>query len=219
MIVVAKFFMRGFMKIFFTFIVLISVSSSYAASITVQPFKIKFLINTNEYELDFKLQMACRYEKFVIGDSSEYEYKFKDVPLLLKAQKINSEISEITFENKVQRELEVKGFFKPNKACQTITEFFIKSKLYSIGWANQYNRAIKLGIYKQSRLSEVQYFDSKVYNDLFSYKELGFIYNNRSSQTYVKFAIDAVAYDSMSTFARIMVPLDPNTNKPYLLKK
>jgi hypothetical protein len=207
------------MKLFAVLIAILPFSYSFGASITVEPFSIKFLLDTESYAPDFKLEMACRYEKFVIGDSAKFEYKFKEVPLIIKEKILINGLVEIELTNNKKRFLEVTGYFKTGKECQTITELFLKSKVYSIGWANQFNRPIRLGIYKQSNLSETQYYDSQKYKDLFGNKELGFIYSDLPSQTYVKFSIGKIPYESMNTYARMMVPLNPETKKPYLIKE
>ncbi|MFT6633250.1 MAG: hypothetical protein ACJAS4_003220 [Bacteriovoracaceae bacterium] len=208
------------MKLIVALFAILPFSYSFGASITVEPFSVKFFLDNEAFIPDFKIQMACRYEKFVIGDSAKFEYKFEDVPLIIKETKLSNGLIELELINSKRRFLELTGYFKTNKECQTTTEFFLKSKIYSIGWANQFHRAIRLGIYKSSNLSENQSYDIQFYKDLFEDKELGFIYSgNLPTQTYVKFSIGKLPYESMSTYARMMVPLDPETKKPYLIKK
>lgn len=202
------------------FIMALAISfSSFGASVSVPKFEIYILLNTSEYELDFKLEMACRYEKFVIGDSAQYEYKTKTVPLNITKKKINDIESIVTIKNESKRILELTGFFKSNKECQTYLEFFIKSKLYSIGWANQFHRPIRLGLFKQSRREEFKNFDIKKWTDLISNKKLSFLFRPVGSQVNMSFAIDDIKAPGMSSYLRQSVAKDPRTGMPFALKR
>jgi hypothetical protein len=204
---------------FFIFIMTMALSlSSFSASITIPKFELEVLLNSDEYELDFKLEMACRYEKFIIGDSAQYEYKTEIVPLVITEKKNDLSESVFTIKNRQKRKLELTGIFRNNKECQTYLQFFIKSKLFSIGWANQFHRPIRLGFFEHSRRSEFKTFDIQKWTDLISNKKLSFLFKPVGSQVNMSFALDDIKPPGMSSYLRQSVAQDPKTGMPFLLK-
>ncbi len=186
--------------------------SSLAATITAQPFKFTVLNNTKDYDISMELTLACRYEKFVISDSSQYEVFFKEVPL-----KISSKNGRTTIENQYPVEHEVTGIFKSNKSCYSISSFIVKSKKYSVGWANQFSRPISLKIYENSPAREYSEFDASELVELVADKEVKFVYKASSNQVIVKMSFDDEVYRSMSTFASTTVYRFEDTNFPHPL--
>lgn len=186
--------------------------SSTAATITADAFKFSVLTNTDEYDISADLTLACRYEKFVISDSSEYEVTFKEVPL-----KITKSKNKVTFENQTQVEHEIKGYFKANKGCYAISNFVVKSKKYAVGWANQFDRPISLTIYESSKPMEYASFDANKIIDVVANKSVNFIYKAVGNQVNVKMEFGGVVYNSMSTFANASAYRKTGTNFPYPL--
>jgi hypothetical protein len=198
--------------------VLSSTAMAGSASVRVEKFDLEFYMDTSKYELDFELEMACRYEKFVISDSSEYEYIYKDVPLTIKKKRVSSKKSLITVSNKENRELKIGGFFRSNKGCQTYLNFFIKSKKYSIGWANQFNRPIRLGHFVHSRVEYRKTFDIAALKNIFEDKEVSFNYKPVRSQVNVRLAFDGVSTTGMSSYLFTSTAIDSETDMPYVLR-
>jgi hypothetical protein len=198
---------------------ILSTHSVLAASVTVEQFNLDFLMDTSEYEVDFELTMACRYEKFVISDSSEYEYTYKKVPLKITKKKLDRNTSRVRVSNTRDQKLVLKGMFKSNKECQTYLEFFFKSKKYSVGWANQFDRPIRLGVFEHSRLAEYKTFDINALRDTFENKLVSFIYKPVSSQVNVRLGFDNLPSRGMSSYLSMSTAIDKNTNMPYRLKK
>ncbi len=207
------------MKKLISIISLFTCSISFAASVTVNPFELEFYLESDSYEVDFELEMACRYEKFVIGDSAKFEYKFEKVPLLIEQEKMGNNLTKITLQNVSKRKLNLDGYFRSNKECQTIKRFFLKSKLYSIGWANQFHRPIRLGIYAQSRLAETKTFNIQKLVDEIGNKELGFIYRPVANQVNIRFAFDRIQSTGMSSYLMGTAYQDPSTRMPWPLIK
>lgn len=190
-----------------------------AATIRVNQFDLDFYLDTTAYEIDFELEMACRYEKFVISDSAQYEYIYKNVPLVIKSKKITSSKSLITVSNKNDEILKMGGLFRSNKGCQTYLHFFFKSKKYSIGWANQFDRPIRLGHFEHSRVEEHQVFDISKLKNIFEDKEVSFIFRPVRSQVNVRLGLDSVPTTGMSTYLSTTTAIDSKTSMPFALKK
>ena len=190
-----------------------------AASITVEPFKINFFVNDQAYELDFKITLACRYEKFVFGDSAQYEYKYKELPIAIAQNKISSSITHFSMSlNKLVKH-ELTGYFKHNKECQSIIELFLIDKKYSTGFLNDFKRPIKLGFYKQTRLEEFKSFEIEHIKNLLENKVYGFKYDPGYNNLWVYLTSDGEIVNRMSTFARMQVAKDPQTDMPFKIKK
>ena len=162
--------------------------------------------------------MACRYEKFVIGDSSEYEYIYEEVPLKIKTKTLTDNTELVTLSNESNRVLKLDGWFKSGKECQTLQNFFLKSKLYSIGWANQFNRPIRLGLFEHSRLEEFKVYDVPGLKDLINNKSLGFTYKPSYNQVNIRFTIDGIPLLDMSTYLRTSAYMNPGTQMPWPLR-
>jgi len=194
-------------------------SSSLAASVTVRAFDLNFTMDTKAYELDIELEMACRYEKFVFSDSSEYEYTYKKVPLKITKRKVAGSLSEITVSNLKTRKHTMTGMFKSNKECQTYLNFFVKDKRYAVGWAGQFDRPIRLGIFEHSRLAEDKYFDIDKLRDQVEDKKVSFNYKPVGRQVNVRLAFDDISTTGMSTYLSQSVAADQKTGMPYLLQK
>ena len=207
------------MKLSIYIVALLCTFSIQAASVTVDKFDLEFYLDETKYELDFSLEMACRYEKFVISDSSEYEYFTKKVPLKVTSKKITRNESLITVSNKSRAFLKLDGIFRSNKQCQTYLNFFIKSKIYSIGWADLYHRPIRLGVFEHSRLEDYKTFDINALKDIFENKKVSFNYKESSRQFNVRLAFDDISTTGMSTYLSSSVAKDPKTGKPFKLKK
>jgi hypothetical protein len=208
------------MKFSLLFLLFIYSASSSAASVTINSFNLDFTMDTDAYELDFSLEMACRYEKFVISDSSQYEYIYEKVPLKITATKIaGSSLSAITVSNTQKRKLKISGYFKSGKECQTYLQFFVKDKIYATGWANQFSRPIRLGHFDHSRLAEEKTFNFNKLNDYMGNKKISFNYKATGRQINVRFAFDDVSTTSMSSYLSRSTAEDPKTGMPYLLQK
>lgn len=206
------------MKTSLLVLIFLSSFNLYAATVTVEPFELEFTMNTKAYELDFELTMACRYEKLVWSDSSQYNYKYKEVPLKIKTKKISNNESIIIVSNKSRQTLSETGYFRSNKGCQTYLNFFVKDKLYSIGWANQFHRPIRLGVFEHSRVEVNSVFDINKLKDIFENKKVHFNYKYVGRQVNVRLAFDGVSTTGMSTYLSQSVAGNSETEMPYPLK-
>lgn len=201
------------------FLTLLSLNS-FAASVTVESFELPVLVNTKKYELDVSIVMACRYEKFVISDSSEYEYTYKEVPLTTSSKKQSDQLSLVTIINKENRTHKVSGLFKSNKGCQTYLNFFLVDKKYSLGWASQFHRPIRLGLLEHSVVKSDSIFNVAALADLFAYKKLSFTYRaTHSNNVNVIFSLDDEPLRRMSSTFRTSVLKNELTGMPHIIKK
>ncbi len=204
--------------IFFISFLFISNLAS-AASIVVNPFEIKFLMDVDSYELDFELTMVCRYEKWEWGDSAKYEYTYKEVPLKFTKKKIKDNLWEIALINRERESLKLSGIFKSGKECQTYQNFFLVSKKYSKGWANQFHSPLRYGLFEYSRLSENKVYNENIVRDIIENKELGFVYTPHSSQVNIRLSVDGIGIEGMSSYLFGSASVNPNTGMPWPLVK
>ena len=207
------------MKKLIVFISILFSQSIFSANVTVEKFNLEFLLDTTEYELDFELRMACRYEKFVISDSSQYDYIYKTVPLKITKKKLSSDTSLIRVSNLRDQKLVLKGMFKSNKECQTYLSFFFKSKKYSIGWANRFDKPIRLGVFEHSRLAEYKTFDIDNLRDIFENKKVSFIFRPVRSHVNIRLGFDDQPTRGMSSYLMMSSAIDKTTNMPFRLQK
>lgn len=206
------------MKILTTLLCTFMTSLSFAASVTVPAFDIDFHLDKDAYQIDFELEMACRYEKFVISDSAQFEYTYKKVPLTIKFLETQNGLTRVRLENQSEQKHKLTGFFKSNKQCQTYMNFFLIDRKYATGWANQMDRPIRLGIFEHSRLQEEKTFDVQKLKNLIEEKKLSFNYKDVGSQINVKFAFDDIPSRSMSTYMGRSTARNPETQMPYPLQ-
>ncbi|OUR95518.1 hypothetical protein A9Q84_16935 [Halobacteriovorax marinus] len=206
------------MKISVLLLALFLSFSTFSASITVEPFDLEFNMDTNAYELDFELEMACRYEKFVFSDSSQYSYTYKKVPLKITKKKISRNLSRVTVSNTSKRRLDLTGFYRSNKQCQTYLNFFVKDKIYSQGRTNSFDVPIRLGVFEHSRLADHKVFDFEKLEEVFQNKKVSFNYKYNGRRMYVRLAFDDISTTGMSTYLSTGASANPETKMPYLLK-
>ena len=192
--------------------------NGFTASVTVAPFDLRVLVDTSHYDLEVELTMACRYEKLVISDSAEYEYKHLPVKLQIKEEKLTNGLSEVRIINSKKRILEQTEWYRSNKGCQTYFELFLKDKIYTTGFFNEFSRPIRLGFLEHSRVKEVSEFDLNWLFDTFNNKKLSFNYKNNGYSVNTRFALDDISTTELSTFLYMNVALDEETGMPYRLQ-
>ena len=202
----------------FIFILLFFSFNSFAAEVVLKPFEIEFEVEKDSYQLDFELKLMCRYEKWVISDSAEYEYKYQTIPLSIqKTVRNDKEIIKLSV-NKTYK-LKQDEWYRSTKTCGYIQNFYLKSKKYAVGWANQYNRPIKLGFYDHSHMKEYIEYPAEKLKDQINGREVGFHYFNAGgNQISIKLAIDKKPLPGISGSIRTSAYLNPETGMPWALR-
>lgn len=202
--------MKYFILMFFI------IGQASAAQIISEKSQIEFYFLEEDYLLDFDFQLECRYEKIVWSDSSEYVVKTKKVPVSIKKEKIG-ELTKVTLSQKNDVSFELTQWYRPTKECSYRAHLFLKSKKYSIGWANQFSRAIKLGESLRGRQLENQIVSLEELFRKINNKELSFGYRPSHSQVHVTFQINNERDFDMSSNKQITVALDKETQMPFPL--
>ena len=205
--------MKAFILVFISFFI---AQFSWAAQVRVEPFLTTFFVDIDHYQVEFEMQMMCRYEKFIIGDTAKYEYFFKEVPVNLEVVENQSELSEVRIFLNKKQECKLGGFFKKNKECAFSFKLFLVDKIFAYG-SGLPKRPIKLGVYDSPFFAEDVTFKEQDLEKLLYNKELSFIYDSNPLQVNVYFSIDGRIYDRMSSYAFAYVARDPQTGMPYRL--
>ncbi|MDD0851757.1 hypothetical protein HBN50_01565 [Halobacteriovorax sp. GB3] len=190
--------------------------SAFAASTTVRPFEIEFVVQ-KDLDVQGSVKMSCRYEKIVFSDSSEYEATYEDHSLNVSTEPLDSQFKKVTLSLEQTKSMEVTGIFKPTKGCYSNLKLEFKSSLYAIGWANQFHRAIQFDLgtdyfYQEGDRS----FDLSDFSNQYEMKEFSFFYKAvGNSQVNVFLYVDGKRdHEIFSKSAAI----DPKTKMPYRLQ-
>lgn len=204
------------MKLVLTFL-LLSFFSPYlmAASTTIHPFSFDFYVMEDRFDVQPQVQLSCRYEKIVAGDSSEYYTETKTFNLHVdKAQAHPNVYYKMSLKDK--KYLEVKGPFRPTKECVSALIINFVDKNYAIGWAGQMKRPIAF------RLSSNAYFkagdtvgDFSKTLEMVDLKNLDFYYKSVPGlQVNIWMTADGVKLP----LSPISSAIDEKTNMPYKLQ-
>lgn len=111
---------------------LITLGSVQAASITVYPFEMELLIQKG-YDLKGQVELACRYEKFVLGDSAQYE-TFTKGPVKLRIEREDEgEFKRVRLVSKNRLYFEYDEYFKYGKECRASFKVIFYSEKYALG--------------------------------------------------------------------------------------
>lgn len=204
------------MKSVLTFLFL-SLFSPYlmAASTTIHPFSFEFYVMEDRFDVQPQVQLSCRYEKLVAGDSSEYYTETKKIDLSIdKVHARPNVYYKIALKDK--KYLEVKGAFKPTKECVSNLIINFVDKNYTIGWAGQMNRPVAF------MLSSNAYFkagetigDFSKIIEMIDFKNLDFYYKSVPGlQVNIWMTADGVKLP----LSPISTAIDAETNMPYRLE-
>ncbi len=105
-----------------------------AASVTVPPFKLELELQVG-YQVNGEIELACRYERFVFGDSAQYETFTKaPSPLLVESSRLNGQFQKITIKNLKPLFFEYDRPFKYGKECRASYRVEFISKDYALGY-------------------------------------------------------------------------------------
>ncbi len=198
-------------------LMILMTSATFAASVTVPKFEIRFLLDESLYKLDFTLKMACMREKFVISDSAQYEYKTQTAEIVFKRKKLKNGLTEFIFSSPRTQKVTMRNSWYSEAECRTYENFYLVSRKYRSGYGSvDKPRAIKLGIFEHTDTETTKFFDVDGYRDLLEEKELHFVYKE-GYRVRVSFAIDGEIYDRMGFYSSTSVAADPDTGMPYEL--
>lgn len=185
--------------------------TAQAESITANPFSFELFTTQAHLDVKAELTLQCRYEKWVISDSSQYEYVFNYIPLERKVTK-EGDRYHVVFSLKQTKKTEVTGAFKPTKECSGRVDITFEDKKYSIGWANRFDKPISflyLGKYRFER-GDTKLNLSQLRADI-EQKIFELRYQAYSSQVNVSLYADEVKMEGKG------VAKDDATNMPYPL--
>lgn len=187
----------------------------HAASTTVYPFQLQFYVLENRFRVEPKIILSCRYEKMVVGDSSEYYTKSQVFDLDMEQEKSGTNVFyRVALKNK--KYLEVNGAFKPTKECMSELKFTFTDNNFAIGWAGQKKRPIVFSVKSNN------YFkggdtspDFSEVVEMLDLKNLDFLY---VSVPGLQVNIWMTGNDKKLPLSPISSAINPETNMPYLLE-
>ncbi len=131
----------GVLTAFFT------ISTLHAASITVNPFKLELDIQEG-YSVEGEVELACRYEKFVFGDSAEFETFFQaPKKLSIKTKKMGS-MNKVTISSNEKLFFEYDRAFKFGKECRASFKVSFISDHYALGYGVRPREAVRFQLWK-----------------------------------------------------------------------
>lgn len=109
-------------------------SETQAASITVLPFKMTMEVQ-NGYQVKAQIDLACRYEKFVLSDSAEYEVFYQEPVQLGVSVKEDqgTGYKKVVLENNQKLYFEYDNPFRYGKECRASYKVFFESENYALG--------------------------------------------------------------------------------------
>lgn len=201
-------------------LLLISFNAS-AVQTTARPFSFELYADSNAYSFDVSLRQSCRHEVPVWSDSAEYKTIYNDVVLKQKITKVDGTLSRYRFSLDNTETLSLTGFFKYNKECRSSLRIVVSSKIYAVGWANQFSRPVEFKFLEEMyryREYDTEFDPSSEKNiQLFSDKEVSFDYRpTASNRVNIMIMTDGKKVEgSFSTSAY----KNDETNMPYRLKK
>lgn len=194
--------------------------NSFAASVTVQPFKMEMEVQKG-YDVRGEIELACRYEKFVLSDSAEYETFYQSPKKLLinKANIEGTNLNRVTLESKQKLFFEYDNPFRYGKECRVSYKVFFESENYALGHTIRPNKPVTF----------------KLWQGFYDYKEGDQVYDLEKMRKYLdqttytftekktsKFIIVRILQDGREADTSPWVEkayLDPNTGKPYPPKR
>lgn len=187
----------------------------WAASTNVDPFSFEFTAPANRFDLQAEVVQSCRYEKLVLGDSSEYHTESKTYELREVQEKVGTDIRyKLTFPTK--KSLKVSGMFKPTKECRSDLKLTFTDKNYAVGWAGQLSRPISF-TYETSE----RYQDGNTSPDFsplirtLEHQQVDFFYKS----AFVQVNIWLTANGENLPVSPVSAAINPLTRMPFALRK
>ncbi len=119
-------------KMILTLIGLSTGLSTFAASITVPKFTLNMDVQTG-YSVSGEIELACRYEKIVFGDSAQFETFYQTPKKLTVISKKGAGFNSITLVNNEELFFEYDRAFKFGKECRASFKVFFVSNVYALG--------------------------------------------------------------------------------------
>lgn len=185
-----------------------------AESVTAHPFILEFFSPQDKFHVRAQLSLSCRYEKFVISDSSEYVVRTEELVLPVEALDVGEQTHfKVALKEKVLMKLD--GVFRSNKGCMSEVRLTVLDKKYAVGWAGQVRRPISFtlttGQYYQAGDTELDLFQLE---EKISHRLLDFLYQPVPQlQVNIWLTADGIKLPESPTSSAI----DPLTNMPYIL--
>jgi|GEM_PF-2088470 hypothetical protein len=206
--------MKYWSLITLTFILIPAIG--FTASIEARPFDFEFTAPQDLLDVNAQLQLSCRYEKFVIGDSAEYNTTRKSYDLDIQATNLDERVRyRISLTSTLSHE--VRGFFRPNKECAGQLKISLNDNNYAVGWVGKVSTPISFFVqtsayrYNEGHSS----LDISEVLDVIKNRHVSFRYKpvpNLQVNIWVLF--DGSTHRSLLPTS---AAINPETNAPYLL--
>lgn len=187
-----------------------------AASTVAYPFEFSFTIPKDKIKVEAGLFLSCRHEKFVIGDTAEYETYHADYKLNVRYEEQDESTQKVTIDLNAKKRLYIDGIFKIGKECTSRVAIDFKDRHYSVGWADKYDTPIAFTLttdyydYSEENVLDITYLE-----DILNNNHVSFYYRSVPS-----FQVNVWLYVNQKELYEVAptsAAIDNNTNKPYPL--
>ena len=119
----------------------------FAASITVRPFEMEFDLQVG-YSVKGEVELSCRYEEWVWGDSAQYETFYQDPsPVMISEEKMGDK-KRVTIKNPRELYFEYDEFFRSNEECRASFKFVFYSENYAMGFGANPKKPVSFKLWK-----------------------------------------------------------------------
>lgn len=201
----------------FTLTFLFIQAQAFAASIEARPFQFEFTTPKELLDVKAEVELSCRYEKFVIGDSAEYNTTRKSHDLDIKTTKLDGRTRfQISLNSSLSHK--VTGLFRPSKECAGQLKLTLNDKKYAVGWAGKLKTPISFLIKTPAyRYNEGHSnLDISEVLDVIENRHVSFRYKSvPNMQVNIWVLFDGNTHPSLFPTS---AAINPKTNKPYLLQ-
>ena len=187
--------------------------SAYSESTLVRPFELKFSAPAGSFNVKADLILSCRYERLVIGDSSEYFEKNEKFSIPVEIENFQDKF-HLKISHKKTSSLEINGRFRSNPGCMSELRLTFIDNLYAVGWAGQMGRPISF-ILQQGyfyRAGDTVLDISQLQNQI-NDRLVEFFYVSAGKQVNIWLTADGQKLPLSPTSSA----LDPATGMPYRL--
>lgn len=119
----------------------------FAASVTVAPFEMELDLQKG-YKLQGSIELACRLEKWVWGDSAQYETFYQDPSELRITTIDNGDFNKIIINNPNELYYEYDRFFSSDEECRASFKFQFISLNYAMGYGIKPKKPVTFQLWK-----------------------------------------------------------------------
>lgn len=202
------------MRVLTTAIIFLS-TYLHAASVAVMPFEMQLDLQVG-YGVRGEIELACRYEKIVWGDSAEYETFYQAPTKINITQEKSGEVKKVTLKNTRKLYYEYDDFFKSGEECRASFNIVFFSEKYAMGYGASPRKPVSFqlwkGFYDYQRGDVI--FDLNKMRKYLDKTEYTFV-EKRYLDSHINIWIKQDGSEAETSPWVAKAYIDPTTNLPY----